>query len=92
VELLADRVLIRISWRCAGVGCGIVRQLHVFEDATIDETTESRLRDALAIGYWRGVAHCAHPIGIVENQTISFDLIRGGIDLRGWNQKEAHES
>jgi hypothetical protein len=55
----------------------------------VTETTESEIYDLLASGYWTGAVQCGHPIGIKEYQKVSFDPIRGGIDLRGYNRYEA---
>jgi hypothetical protein len=83
-----DKILLRISYRCAGTGCGVPRQFHILVDATVTDTTVSELRDLLTSGYWTGVGPCVHPIGIVGNQTPSVDPIRGGIDLRGYNSAD----
>jgi hypothetical protein len=81
-----DKVVIRVSFLCAGQSCGVPVQFHILEDATLTETTESELHDLLASGYWTGVGPCAHPIAIVGNQRVSFDLMHEGI-LRGYNRK-----
>jgi hypothetical protein len=55
----------------------------------VTASTENVLRVQLTTGYWKGAGPCAHPIGITGNQKVSFDPIRGGIDLRGYDRDDA---
>ncbi len=81
-----DRMVIRISFLCEQGICRVPRQFHILADAQVTETTETELQDLLASGYWTGAGPCAHTIGISTNQKVSFDSIRGGSDLRGYNR------
>ena len=79
----ADKILLRISYECAGTSCGVLRQFHILEDA-VTETTEAEYHELLTSGYWTGVGPCVHPIGIVGNQKLSVDLMDAAM-LRGYN-------
>ena len=84
-----DKIVIRISFLCNVGICEVPRQFHILADALVTETTETDLRALLASGYWTGVGPCVHPIGIVGNQKVSFDSIRGGIDMKGYNRADS---
>jgi hypothetical protein len=88
-KLHEGRILIRISFLCEMGICRVPRQFHILADALVTETTESDLRALLASGYWKGVGPCVHPTGINADQKVSFDPIRGGIDLRGYNRADS---
>jgi hypothetical protein len=73
----ADKVWLRISFRCAQAGCNTPVQFHVLWVPTVTQTTESELREKLRTGYWTGVSPCGHPIAIANDQKVLFDWALG---------------
>jgi hypothetical protein len=83
----ADKIVLRISYRCTRTTCGVPVQFHILEDATVTETTERELRDLLTSGYWTGVCPCGHSIGLAANQKVFFDRM-GQETLQGYNRAD----
>lgn len=83
------KIVIRISYRCAGTTCGVPVQFYVLEDAT-STNTEREWRDLLASGYWIGLVQCGHPPAIREGQAVWFDVIQAET-LQGYDRERLEE-
>ncbi len=83
-----DQLLLRVSYLCAAQPCGVPVQFHFLHDTEITNNTQKELRDLLASGYWTGPSPCGHPIGVLGNQKVVFDIPNPGRP-KGYNREDS---